>query len=386
MMNFFSKPGIVTAFFIALILASCSKKEELRINTSNNPQPPPPPPLVLSCDNRAIVNATLIPVGILSSARSDMSVATAGDKILFAGGLLSSNNYSSRVDIFDIATNTWTTGELTQPRSGVAAVVLGKNVFFAGGERGTRFYSSRVDIYNVDSNTWNTTELGNIQNLVSGAAAGNKIVFASGATAHIYDTITRTWKAAPLSERPGEGNCCQAVVGGIAATVIGDSIFFAGGLGEEVHNAIDIYNSGTDTWSTSALQEYRGFAAGISVGSKNYWAGGITFSGSNWSPSSTVEIRDMKTGALSFACTIPRAHFSAVLRNDNIVFFTGYGDDPRNGTHFEIYNVSTNTWSTGILNQKIQGAAIISVNNVIYVAGGTDGSGNNYNKLWKLEF
>jgi len=39
----------------------------------------------------------------------------------------------------------------------------------------------------------------------------------------------------------------------------------------------------------------------------------------------------------------------------------------------------------GVLNQKITGAAIISVNNKIYVAGGTDGS-KYLDKVYELEF
>ncbi|HJS56076.1 MAG TPA: hypothetical protein VJ765_16105, partial [Chitinophagaceae bacterium] len=80
-----------------------------------------------------------------------------------------------------------------------------------------------------------------------------------------------------------------------------------------------------------------------------------------------------------------RAGLSAVLKDDKIVFFTGYGSDPRNGTHFEIYNLTTDTWSTVLLDKNIMGAAIISVNNVIYVAGGfVNGVGSD--QVWKLEF
>ena len=63
---------------------------------------------------------------------------------------------------------------------------------------------------------------------------------------------------------------------------------------------------------------------------------------------------------------------------------------------FDIYNPSTNTWSVGVLDNGFlpAGAAIISVNNVVYVAGGSTGciSDNGgcsplYNgKVWKLEF
>jgi N-acetylneuraminic acid mutarotase len=57
----------------------------------------------------------------------------------------------------------------------------------------------------------------------------------------------------------------------------------------------------------------------------------------------------------------------------------------RNGTHFEIYNLTSNLWQTGKLDKSIQGAAIISVNNTIYVAGGKV-NGAFSDQVWILEF
>jgi len=45
---------------------------------------------------------------------------------------------------------------------------------------------------------------------------------------------------------------------------------------------------------------------------------------------------------------------------------------------FDIYYIATNSWSVGVLPVNIDGASIISVNNIIYVA--------RVNQVWKLEF
>lgn len=63
------------------------------------------------------------------------------------------------------------------------------------------------------------------------------------------------------------------------ATAVGNTIYFAGGEGWDVHKAIDIYNTATNTWTNSNLIEYKGFGAGIAVGNINYWAGGETYNG-----------------------------------------------------------------------------------------------------------
>jgi hypothetical protein len=82
---------------------------------------------------------------------------------------------------------------------------------------------------------------------------------------------------------------------------------------------------------------------------------------------------------------IPKSNFSAAVKDDNIVFFS---NDYRsgNGTHFDIYNITSDTWYTGILDQFIVGAAIIAVNNTIYVAGGADANGRYRDTLFRLEF
>jgi Kelch motif/Galactose oxidase, central domain len=384
------QPQFLSYLVVFLTLASCTKTEVDRTNSSITPLPPPPTP---PSTTRNMINAQLISAGNLSQARSDIAVASSGNKLVFAGGYISPGIYSSRVDIFDTTTNSWVTAELSQARRGIATAVLGKKIYFAGGNLGINrnMFSSRVDIYNTETNTWTTAELGYIGALLSGAAAGNKVVFASGVTAHIYDTSTNAWTTAPLSERPGEGNCCQEVVGGITATVIGNTIYFAGGLGDwEVHKAIDIYNATTNTWSTSSLSEYKGYAAGIAVGNTNYWGGGYTFP---YGLSNLVEIRDVISGSSTFGSLFqPNAFFSAVLKNNKIVFFTSgvnmpmyWSPNPPVTDKFDIYDITDRSWSIGVLSKNIEGAATISMNNTTYVAGGYV-NGNISNQVWKLEF
>jgi N-acetylneuraminic acid mutarotase len=199
----------------------------------------------------------------------------------------------------------------------------------------------------------------------------------------MYDALTNKWATASLSDRPGEGNCCQGGVGGITATVIGSTIYFAGGEGWDVHKAVDIYNTATNQWSTSSLHEYKGFAAGIAIGNTNYWAGGATYSPDDYSYSSQVEIRDIASGSSTFGSLFQgNAKFSAVQKNNTIVFFTGLGAEKNK---FDIYDINTKTWSIGVLPENVEGAAIISVNNTIYVAGGRV-NGILSNQLRQLEF
>ncbi len=66
------------------------------IKITLNPVVTPPPPTSCTPLNRPIINAQLTPLGSLSKARSLMATASAGEKILFAGGRTNSEWASSR--------------------------------------------------------------------------------------------------------------------------------------------------------------------------------------------------------------------------------------------------------------------------------------------------
>ena len=263
-------------------------------------------------------------------------------------------------------------------------------------------YSSRVDIYDATANTWSIENLRTGRTYITGAAAGNKVLFAGGVVwipgiysrgVDIYDVATNSWSPPDsLVNRPPQ----EAV--GMSATTIGNKIYFAGNASDwwawdfgNFSSTINIYDASANTWSTSSLSIPRGHLAGIAVGNKNYWAGGVY-----WQPpgpfTNLVEIRDMNSGISTFDCLFqPNAFFSAVLKDNKIVFFTSdidtplYGSDNPVKDKFDIYDIATNTWSIGVLPFHLYGTSIISVNNTIYVAGGFV-NGFLSNKVWKLEF
>ena len=354
-----------------------------------------------SCANRPVINVNLIPIGNLSSARIGLQCATAGNKILFIGGSHSGQNWWNEpvpVDIYDISNNTWSVHllvpdnpQFTHFRYGAGVTSVGNEIFIAGGGDGFGDnQTSRVDIYDASTNTWSTAELSAARQGLVAATVGDKVLFAGGFgypdgsnwgefnTVDIYDNSNNSWSTATLSQARMD----------ITATTAGSKIYFAGGFigGINASKTIDIYDVVTNSWSVSSLQQPRTWMASIFAGGKIFWAGGANiWNGAEWVNNDNTEILDLSSGVTSSVCILPRSRFSAVTKNENIVFFTSYGSDPRNGTHFEIYNLTTNTWSTGVLPVKIQGSSIISVNNTIYVAGGNV-NGSFSNQVWKLEF
>jgi hypothetical protein len=93
-----------------------------------------------------------------------------------------------------------------------------------------------------------------------------------------------------------------------------------------------------------------------------------------------VEIRDVNSGSSTIQYLSKPGGSLPVIKNNKIHFL-------RDGSNeFDIYDITSDTWLIGILSQPIPvGAAIICVNNTIYVAGGNV-SGSLSNKVYKLEF
>lgn len=354
------------------LILSCGK--EKGADASNDPAPPPPPPPVSTtrCDNsdRPKVSAQYVPIGKLSQARYGISVATVGNKIFYAGGLTQDGSYvSSRVDIYDIGTRSWSKTELSVPRSNMATVVAGSKVFFAGGQLFNQVslttYSA-VDIYDVVTKSWTVARLSEARTNVAAAAVGNKVFFAGGqkglsttsSAVDVYDLDTGTWSTTRLSE-----DRCH-----ISAVTVNNKIYFGGGVkpkntsGLEPSNRIDIYDNATSTWSTDLLKQPMGNVTSVAVGDQVYWAADCS-----------VEIKNIQTGNSTQAFLYRPGSWindqgqQAVIRNNKIIFFR---HDANKSNLFDIYDIATNTWSIGEASEVIIGASIVSVGNTIYLAGG----------------
>ena len=356
--------------------------------------------------NRPLIPAQLIPIGTLSQARTSVVIGAAGNKILFAGGNGTSGACaSSRVDIFDISTNLWTTAELSQARFGMGTASLGSKIFFGGGftpqffPNSTTCYissnsnetrSSVIDIYEASSNTWSTAQL-STPRVPTGASAGNNVIFAGGDAwgyaafpsnvIDNYEGSTNIWTPSSLSESKGLPQIATS----------GNKMFLAGGASElngdyfsGISKRIDIYDALTGQWSIDFLSIERTSMGSIGADNKIYWGGGIVANPDpniNYNATSLVEIRDLATNTTTFDClSEPRDQLTAIRKDNKIIFFGN-----SNVTRFDIYDLTTNSWSIGVLPQNLSWPSIISHNNILYVAGG-EINGVVSNQVWKLEF
>ena len=333
-----------------------------------------------------IINTQLFPVGELSVQRSGTAAATAGNKIFVAGGYEADEvgdditSFFSRVDIYDINTQTWSTAELSQARYNIAVVAAGNKIVFAGGQTATG-RTTRMDIYDVATNNWTTAELPETYNIVSSGivtvSLGNKIFFAgstdSGTMSNhvdIYDASLNAWSTATLSEARNN----------IVANAAGTKVLFAGGWNAASSNRVDIYDTATHIWSTASLSQAITITASATVGDTIFFlrsVGGYDDSGysdnydmydassGNWSVASLAKF--------DFLATRP-TRFVGAATSGNFAFFA-----PDNLHNFIIHNSNTGAWSmSSDVIPFDENDVFVTANKQIYMA---DGSG-----LYRVQF
>jgi len=99
------------------------------------------------------------------NARDHFSAAIVGNKLIAAGGRMTDHpntfgNLVSPVDIYDFSTGKWSNGaSIPTPRAGAMTVSYGSEVILIGGESlaGNQTLS-RVEAYNVNTNSWRTLD------------------------------------------------------------------------------------------------------------------------------------------------------------------------------------------------------------------------------------
>jgi N-acetylneuraminic acid mutarotase len=332
---------------------------------------------------RVIKNLSLVQVGVLSKRRPEVDAAAAGDLVLFAGGHEDYNYGSTRVDIYNTKTQTWSTAELSQRRSDMAAVSLGNQIFFAGGRWGDGAFDllySNVDVYNVVENKWTVHQLSEPRAYIGAAALGDEVLFVGGEKNTNYNTSDRvdifntksgSWTTHTLSEPRAY----------IAGTTANNKAFFAGGQKDDrwynqPSSAIDIYDPAQKSWSVSHLQRPMGMPSGITNGESIYWSDRCNAEIIN------VNTNVNKSAQLSRARPAFTNGTMNFIKNGLILF----SNSTESGNlFFDILDPNSNTWYIGVLPQQISAYTVVSLNDNIYITG-LDVTNLNSSIVWKLEF
>jgi len=292
------------------------------------------------------VNINSWSLNTLPNPAYDVGSASLDNKgiILFAGGT-NSTNFFKNVQVYTASNNQWTSLSVTQPRAGIAAAALpnqGK-ILLVGGYNGATYYNI-IDVY--DSATGQITTSPKTLSLArsgcSVAVSQNLAFFAGGITAKsgstpsftyttsdvidIYDAGTDAWSTAQLSNPRA----------GILSFVINGNVFFLAGFTNNIlipvypMSAFDCYISGK--WTTS--YEYRGglqsYMVGGSVAILNNKNTGIIYGGYGQVTTNNYIVgfdQNLNTqeGMTNYGLPIIVYSAAIVLENQGIILFGGGG-------------------------------------------------------------
>jgi uncharacterized membrane protein len=322
-------------------------------------------------------------IATLSEGRYQLAATSSGELIFFGGGL-NATGASERVDICNVTSGSWTTATLSIPRFYLAAASSYSLVFFAGGWNGTTSFD-RVDIYNVSDGSWSTATPSQAHQNFAGASVGNLVFFGGGVSLNnpsnvvdIYNASSNVWTSATLSE-------ARWWISTVASKTL---VFFGGGqISFNVTgyvNVVDVYDVTSGVWSVlaSPLSEARGEMAATSIGGDVViFAGGETFHNCQ-QVSNAVDVYNVSSSSsnnvmhLIFNLSVARCFASAAAVEDVVLI----GGGANNTTYYDIvdiYNVTSNTWSSAALNQSRAyfAAAATSTTNKIFFGGGWNNNG-----------
>jgi len=235
----------------------------------------------------------------LAQARTNIAVGSSSNKIVFAGGWYFDFNfnqvYSNIADIYDAATGLWTRSTMSQKRDTISVASVGNKILFAGGLSDTGV-SRNVDIYDVSTGSWTTAYLSVPRYAATVNVMGSKAYFAGSAdgvpTVDVYDSMTNTWSVLTMPD----------TLVAMSGAVIGNQIFYAGGYAPAtyvVSNAVQIYDTVSATWSSSNLSEARAGIGLATFADRTLFAGGLTKVTYPPLASATVDIYSVPTTEIS---------------------------------------------------------------------------------------
>jgi hypothetical protein len=278
--------------------------------------------------------------GALSQARERPGATAVGDTVFFGGGALAGGAFSNRVDVYHVATSSWTMDQLPTPMHYTFATTVGSRAIFTDG--------SSTNVFDTHNNQWNILSAPHSRHLPAVAAMGDRLFIAGGNEsavpnpnyADIYDFSTASWTSTLLSSNRYAS----------AGAAVGTKILFAGGfLGGIPSSRVDIFDTQTGIWSTAELSQPRWGIGATVVGDKAIFAGGVV---SNFSiASKAVDIYDAASGQWSTtSLSVARGWLAAAPLGDRAIFAGGW-DTQNARAEVDVYDFVTGGWSTDMLSQ-----------------------------------
>lgn len=262
--------------------------------------------------------------------------------IYAVGGLASSGESLSTVEMFDPVTRKWRPAPgMTTQRSRVGVAVVDDVLYAVGGYDG-RERLDTVEAFYPDKKSWEKVAPMNSKRSALSAISFNSRLYVCGGydgqtsldSVEEYDPKEKVWKVVPVMSRPRSA-------AGVA--VFGDDIYVAGGHdGLQIFYSVEKFNPSTQTWaSVPPMLEKRCRLGCAVLNGRLFCAGG--YDGSKFL--SSVETFDPSTNTWSFVAemNVKRSRV-AILVNCGKLFAIGGYDGETNLKSVECYDPKANRW------------------------------------------
>jgi N-acetylneuraminic acid mutarotase len=211
----------------------------------------------------------------MPTPRENFAIATYQNKVYCLGGYAPDGSATDVNEVYNPVTDTWETkASLPNPRYGVKANVVAGKIYLIGGYVGNvsfgYTYLSRNDVYDPATDSWTTkAAIPNAVSSVVSAVIDSKIYVIMSGLNQIYDDETDTWSVGtPLPS----SSMLYARAGATTGVNASKRIYVFGGSATKVYDPI------TDEWTNAAtVTTYR--EGGFSVATVNdvlYVIGGYT--------------------------------------------------------------------------------------------------------------
>jgi hypothetical protein len=217
----------------------------------------------------------------MPTRRNTFGIAALNGKIYAVGGWAqtsSGEGVSNALEVYDTATDTWTTrAPMPTARNVLAAAVLNGKIYALGGWTGTEV-TSRVEVYDPRTDTWSTGRPMNAPNsALSAAVLDGKLYAMGGATVEVYDPRHDSWKTT------ASHNWAPRYF--LAAAVVNRKLYALGGSDSgdvnstsAFYDTVQSYDPATDSWIDQVpLRFARNTHTAVVLGDTIYLVGGM-----NW--------------------------------------------------------------------------------------------------------
>lgn len=263
--------GLVLASLVAVVVLFLP---EVLQGGANGPQPDPISRVFPSGASSA-TNDRWHTRAQMPTPRTDLAVV-AHEGLVYAIGGVNDGGATDRVEVYDPASDSWTTRSAKPTAVGlIAGVSLGDKVYVPGGFDTDLQPQSVFEVYDPAQDTWHTAAALPAALGAYGLAAldGQLYLFGGGDGSGFTDSVYRydpgddAWTERASLDRPR---------GFLAAAALGDRIYVVGGFdGTRELDDCDVYDPAADRWAPCApMDAGRGGLALVAVREQLYALGG----------------------------------------------------------------------------------------------------------------